>query len=435
MSYIYRMQEDYLHYLWEFQKWKGRELMTSEGLPISVIFPGTHNFLSSPDFFNGRLVIGDQEWAGNVEIHIKSSDWYAHRHEKDPAYDNVILHVVWEHDLDIFRKDNSPLPVLELKELVSEKALQGYENLTAASSGKWINCEKDFASIDDFTMGNWLERLYFERLETKSQFLAEVLEKSSGDWEELLFKMLAKNFGLNINGEAFLSIANSIPFKVVRKLRANQEDLEAVFMGQAGLLEKDLEEPYYQNLKERYCFLKKKYGLKVEGVLPVKYFRLRPDNFPEIRLAQLAALYHHQPSLFSQLISSKKTEGLEQLFSCSVNNFWETHYTFSKPHSRRKKRLTPQFVELLIINTLVPVKFYYLKEQGKEGFEPLYEVMASLDKESNQTVGKYNLLRPSTASNALESQALLQLKKEYCDKKHCLQCSVGTKILQRQEQI
>ena len=429
------MQEDYLHYLWEFQKWKGRELTTSEGLPLAVLSPGTHNFLSGPDFFNGRVVIGDQEWAGNVEIHIKSSDWYAHGHEKDPAYDNVVLHVVWEHDLDVFRKDNSPLPVLELKKLVSNKVLEGYENLTAASSGKWINCQQDFASIDDFTMGNWLERLYFERLETRSHFLSQVLEKSSGDWEELLFKMLAKNFGLNINGEAFLSIANSIPFKVVRKLRASQEDLEALFLGQAGLLEQDFEEPYYQNLRGKYGFLKKKYGLQVEGVLPVKYFRLRPDNFPEIRLAQLAALYHHQPSLFSRLISSKKTESLEQLFSGTVNSFWETHYTFLKPHSRRKKRLTPRFLDLLIINALVPIKFYYLKEQGKEDFEPLYAVMASLDKESNQIIRKYNLLRPSTASNALQSQALLQLKKEYCDKKRCLHCALGMKILQRQEQI
>lgn len=427
------MQEDYLHYLWEFQKWRDPGLLTADGAPVAVLSPGQHNFLSGPDFFNSRIALGDQEWAGNVEIHINSSDWFRHGHDSDPAYDNVILHVVWNHDAEVSRKDNSLIPVLELKNLVSNNTLQLYENLLLETRGKWINCEKDFPELDDFTLQNWLERIYFERLEAKSGFIYNLLKKSSGDWEEVIFKLLARNFGLNVNGDAFLSMADSLPFSVVKKCRGNRERLEALFFGQAGLLEKEVGAPYFKVLKDHYLFLKNKFSLTQEGGIPVKYFRLRPDNFPEIRLSQFAAVYNRQPHLFSQVMQADDPDVLKELLSGSAAGFWQDHFTFTRSHHLRKKPLTSAFLELLIINTVVPLKFCYLKEQGKEGNDVLMDIMRLLPAESNQIIRKFNSLRPGVADNAFKSQAVLQLKKEYCDRNKCLHCSLGVKILQRQQ--
>lgn len=424
------MQEDYLHYLWEFQKWQISGLFTTEGLPVTVLAPGMHNLLSGPDFFNSRVVIGGQQWAGNVEIHIHSSDWYRHGHEKDPAYDNVILHVVWKHDSDIFRKDRSVVPVLELQNLISEETLEQYRDLVSVSSERWINCEKDLPKIDAFVFDNWLERLYIERLEAKSVLIFELLRRSAGDWEEVLFKLLAKNFGLNVNGDAFLSIAGSIPFSVIRKCRKDRDDLEALFLGQAGLLEKEVEDPHFRKLREQYLFLKNKFSLTAEGITPVKYFRLRPDNFPEVRLSQLAVVYHRRDHLFSEVIKTENPEDLKELFKAEAAAFWRTHYTFSKTHPERKKQLSNNFLNLLVINSLVPLKFCYQKAVGKEG-DVSWELMRQLPAEANRIITKFNEIRPGSAENALTSQALLQMKKDYCDRSRCLHCSLGLNILQR----
>ncbi|GAB2773712.1 DUF2851 family protein [Salinimicrobium soli] len=428
------MQEDYLHYLWEFQKWKHSELLSSKGIPVQVISPGNHNHLSGPDFFNSRLLIGEQEWAGNVEIHLRASDWYLHGHETDPAYDNVILHVVWEHDAEIFRRDNSVVPVLELKNLVPESALAGYRHLIEGNL-RWINCEPDFSTFDDFILDNWLERLFFERLEEKSRFIQTLLEKAAGDWEEVLYQLLFKNFGLNINGEAFFSIAASIPFQVVRKCGVQRQKLEALFFGQAGMLEKEVQEPYFLELKKEYEYLRKKFDLKREGIIPVRHFRLRPDNFPELRLAQLASVYHSKSSLFQQVIKAENSTDLKNLFSSGPSDFWRSHYTFEKAHSQRKKQPTSAFLDLLVINTLVPLQFTYFRSLGKDIEDRLLEIMQSLKAEDNSVIKKYNMLRPGSAENALRSQALLQLKKEYCDQKRCLHCALGVNLLKNQQQV
>lgn len=428
------MREDYLHYLWEFQKWKEPCLKTSDGLDLKVISPGTHNFLSGPDFFNSRVVIGEQQWAGNVEIHINASDWYLHGHEQDAAYDNVILHVVWNHDVDIFRRDNSAIPVLELKSIITNSALQQYENLLENSSQRWINCENDFGSFDDFTVQHWLERLYLEKLEGKTKIIYDLLEKCAGDWEAVLFGMLARNFGLNTNGDSFFSIANSIPFAVVRKCQKDREKMEALLLGQAGFLETEFEDVYYQKLQRDYLYLKKMYGLSREGVLPVKHFRLRPDNFPEIRLVQLAAVYSRKSSVFAALQKVSKIEDLHSILSGEISEFWHSHYTFKKSHTKRNKKLTRSFVELVIINTLVPVKFCYLQTLGREGDDLIVNLMSTLAKEENQVVAKFHDLRPGVAENALQSQALLHLKKHFCDKNRCTYCSLGLKLLQKKEE-
>lgn len=430
------MQEAFLHYLWKFKKFRWENAITSDGKALVLISVGTHNQSESgPDFFNAKLKIGDQMWAGNVEIHLKTSDWYAHNHETDPAYDNVILHVVWENDSEIFRKNNVAIPTLELRELVAEKTLHNYQNLLVSGRSKWINCEKDFETFNDFKIDNWLERMYVERLEQKSGVLSQLLAKSTNNWEATLFAMLAKNFGLNVNGDAFLDMAISTPFSVVQKSANRPEQLEALFFGQAGMLEAETEAPYFHQLKKEYGFLKQKFGLQPANNFPVKYFRLRPDNFPTIRLAQLASLYALRKQLFSKTIAAQSKEKLYDLFQVETSKFWQTHYTFQKESnpetSGRRKKLTKNFVDLLLINTVVPIKFHYAKSLGKSSEERIFSLMKSGKPETNSVVAKFNKLRKNTATDALGSQALLHLKKNYCDKNRCLQCALGLELLQK----
>ena len=238
------MQEDFLHYIWQYKKLDVLHLKTTQNEPLDVISVGQYNLNSGPDFFNAQLKIGGQQWAGNVEIHIKSSDWFIHNHEQDSAYDNVILHVVWEYDTEVYRKDNTEIPTLELQNYIDKQLLENYEKLYSKQN-KWINCENQFAEIDLFVVDHWLERLFFERLERKSNVIQELLSNSKNDWEAVLFKMLAKTFGLKVNGEAFFSLVQSVDFSIIRKTQSRQEQLEALLFGQAGLLEHDLQDPYY----------------------------------------------------------------------------------------------------------------------------------------------------------------------------------------------
>lgn len=421
------MQEAFLHYIWKQKKFDKTNLITVDNALILVKSVGRHNQLSGPDFFNAQIQIGEQLWAGNVEIHIKSSDWYVHNHENDTAYDNVILHVVWEHDADIFRKDNSIIPTLELKKYVDQSVLQNYNRLFQ-NQKKWINCENDFTQVDDFLVNNWLERLYFERLEHKSEVIEELLQKSKNNWERVLFSMLTKNFGLNINGEAFLSMSQSFDFSVLRKLQFSQREMESLFFGQSGLLIVDSQDVYFNDLKSKYAFIKQKFKLDNTSVLPMQFFRLRPPNFPTIRLSQLASLYFKHHNLLSVVIATKTLEGFYDLFEVSVSEYWQIHYNFSTISKPSKKKLTKSFINLLLINTIVPIKFAYAKSQGKEITEEILELMEQLPAEDNSIVLKFQELK-KVSSSANQSQALIQLKINYCDKNKCLQCAIGSALI------
>ncbi|GAA4239331.1 DUF2851 family protein [Postechiella marina] len=423
------MQEDFLHYLWQYKKFDILNIKTSNQESISILSVGQHNLNSGPDFFNSKLKIGDQLWAGNVEIHINSSDWYVHNHENDAAYDNVILHVVWEHDTDVFRKDNVVIPTLELKYFVEKKALANYHNLFS-KPGTWVNCESDFINIDDFTIKNWLERLYFERLERKAFDINALLLESKNDWEAVLFKMLAKSFGSRVNGDAFLSIAKSANFSVVRKLQSKQMQLEALFFGQSNLLDKEVEEAYVKELLKEYTFLQQKFKLQKEGVSPIQFFRLRPPNFPTIRLSQLARLYCSEQNIFSKVIDTNTLSDFYNLFAVSTSAFWETHYTFNKVSKSRKKIVAKPFIDLLLINTIIPLKFSYAKYQGKQIDDSIIKLISELKSEKNNIVNKFNSLKKVSFS-ALDSQGLIQLKNEYCSKNKCLQCAIGSKLLNK----
>ena len=423
------MQEDFLHYIWKHKKFRINNLKTTSGEPILVTSVGQHNFNSGPDFFNAKLKIGEQLWAGNVEIHIKSSDWFLHNHEQDKAYDNVILHVVWEDDTEVYRKNNTIIPTLILKDVVDESLLNNYKKLFAKEN-KWINCENDFATTDDFILGNWLERLYFERLERKSETIQTLLEESKNDWEAVFFKMLTKNFGLKVNGDSFFSLANALDFSIIRKTQSKPEALEALLFGQAGLLQEDIQGAYYLRLVKEYQFLKQKFKLTNSNVLPIQFFRLRPPNFPTIRLSQLAAVYHKHQNLFSKIIESNNLEDFYELFKVSTSEFWKTHYTFQKESKASTKTLSKSFVDLLLINTILPIKFSYAKQKGLEIDSEIIKIASLLASEKNSIVTAFNGLR-KVSKSSLTSQALIQLKTEYCDKNKCLKCAIGNSLVNK----
>ncbi|GAA4269687.1 DUF2851 family protein [Hyunsoonleella aestuarii] len=423
------MQEDFLHYLWKHKKINLTELETTDGEPIIIKLVGEHNHNSGPDFFNAQLHIGEQLWAGNVEIHVKSSYWFVHSHEQDQAYDNVILHVVWEHDSDVFRKDNSAIPTLELKNKVSVEALSNYQKLFL-NSRNWINCQNDFPTIHNFILENWLERLFIERLNRKTEELNSLLLASNNNWEAVLFKMMTKNFGLKINAESFFSVAHSFDFSIIRKLQSNQLALEALLLGQSGLLGGEVQGTYFSELKKEFDFISNKFQLNNESVLPIKFFRLRPSNFPTIRLSQLAMLYGREHNLFSKIMETNSKNEFYELFYVSTSTFWESHYTFNTASKKSKKVLSKAFIDLLLINTIIPIKFAYAKFQGKHNDEQIIKLVNEIFAEKNSIINKFNSLK-KVATSALHSQGLLQLKNAYCNKNKCLQCAVGNSLLNR----
>lgn len=425
------MREDFLYYLWTFKKYDSSKLLTASGEKIVIMHPGRRNESSGPDFFNARIQIDDQLWAGNVEMHLRSADWYWHQHEQDPSYDNVILHVVWEHDADIFRNNNSVIPTLILKDRVDDEVLENYHRLLEVQH-LTINCENDFDDFADFELTRWKERLFFERLENKAVAIFELLKSSEGDWEAVLYQLLLKNFGLNVNGEAFMSLAHNIPFKVIQKIAAERENLEAAFLGMSGLIKG--EDAYSDDLKERFEYLQHKFKLNETGVAPAKFFRLRPDNFPTIRLAQLAALFFQKQKLFSEVIKLKNREELAQLFKIEVSEYWQTHYNFGTAHQTRKKNFSKNFLDLIMINTIVPLQFAWNKYHGNENHEQIIDLISSIPSEKNAAISIFEQLKPEVNRSAFDSQALLELKKNYCDKNRCLQCELGNKLLNRSKE-
>ena len=423
------MKEEFLHFLWQYKLFNSTNLISVKREIVEVIDSGSYNTNSGPDFLNAKLKIDEQLWVGNVEIHIKSSDWYAHHHEKDVNYDAVILHVVWEHDSDVFMKNNHPIPTVELQSFVQKEVLANYKKLFLKEQ-RWIPCEKQIAETSSFILNNWLERLYFERLENKSVVIKELLQKFNNNFEAVLFQLLAKNFGLKVNREAFLQLAQSFDFSVLRKVRFNEEQLSALLFGQAGFLEQELEEAYYLQLQKEYAYIRHKYRLEPVAKHRFQFFRMRPNNFPTIRIAQLIALYNKYQNLFSRLIDVNKVESFYDLFTGEVNDFWKTHYTFETASKKTDKRLSKSFIDLLIINTIIPLKFVYEQARGEVDQEGLLQLIKQLKPENNSIISKFLELKIK-ANNAFESQALLELKNNYCAKKCCLQCAIGSKLLKK----
>jgi len=421
------LKEEFLYYVWQYQLFSSLNLKNSDGKKIQLKKTGLLNKHAGPDFLNAQLYIDGQLWVGNIEMHVKASDWYLHKHETDPNYDAVILHVVWENDAIIYTKNNEPLITVVIKDFIDGSILNNYNSLLFADK-TWIPCENQIQTVDVFLIKNWQERLCFERLEQKSKAIEMLLKESKLDYDAVLFQLLAKNFGLKINGDAFLDFAKAIDFSTVRKVAHDQKRLTALLFGMAGFLETEIESEYYLNLKKEFVYLKHKFNLHPKIKNSFQFFRMRPTNFPTIRIAQLAALFAEHQNLFSKVIHLNNKKDYYKLFSFSIDDFWKEHYTFETTSKKSSKKLTKSFIDLLLINTIVPLKFVYLKNRGELTEGAFLSLIQEVSSEKNGIISKFLDLGISS-KNALESQALLQLKNNYCTAKKCLNCAIGNNLL------
>jgi Protein of unknown function (DUF2851) len=431
------MQEEFLHYLWKFRLFDNKDLKTTEDEPIEILKCGEPNPDSGPDFFNARIKVDETLWAGNVEIHLRASDWKAHKHQYDKAYSNVILHVVYEADVLINGRDGEIIPTLELKGRIPDGLYKKY--LSFKESSDWIPCGKQIQEVDSFTLNHWFDRLLVERLEKKIAPITDSLRENKNNWEETFYQHLAHSFGLKLNAQPFEFLARSLPLNLLAKHKDNPLQLEALLFGQAGLLPSLFNSPttepekgvYEKQLLKEYSFLKNKFRLKpIDGHL-WKFMRLHPPNFPTIRIAQFANLLYKSFHLFSKIIEATNIYSIRALLHAEACEYWDSHYLFGKDSPSQKKILGEETKNILIINTVVPFFFVYGKQNGDQHrMEKALDFLTQLPAEKNSIIANWGLAGIK-AANAYQTQALMQLKSDYCSAKRCLECSVGTKLLLR----
>ena len=421
------IKEDFLHYVWRLKRFKITPLKTTQNEAIQIINVGELNTHAGPDFTNARIKIGDTLWAGNVEIHIKSSEWIRHQHQQDKAYDNVILHVVMEEDQVIHRKNGERIPCLELMNLIPPKLSKQY--LKLLKSEHWIPCQYQFPTVSTIIKHMWLDRLMVERLAYKIEAIVRSLESNKYDWESSFYELLAKNFGATVNQTPFELMAKSIPLSILGKHKNNLMQLEALLFGQAGMLEEAFHEEYPQKLQREYQFLQKKYQLQPILGESWKLLRMRPANFPTIRIAQLAYLLFQSTHLFSKILAAQNVKELENMFDIKVSPYWHNHYVFDKVSTKRKKTLGKSTIHLLIINTIAPFLFAYGKRKAEDKYiDKALRLLEELPPEKNSQIRAWQKLGIQPES-AYQTQALLQLKKKYCDPHRCLHCAIGNTIM------
>jgi hypothetical protein len=421
--------EDFLHYVWKFRLFDRDNLRTNDGEELEIFSVGIHNSDSGPDFQNARIRIGDTTWAGNVEVHLSSSDWQKHGHPADNAYENVILHVVYRDDQPLILSNGRRVPTLELQNRIPDDLYSRYHNLVFGNQ-TIIPCEASIASVDTLTLHNWLTRVLVERMEKRSATVITALDLNRGDWEETFYQFLAANFGFKTNAVPFELLAKSLPQNILAKHKNNPMQIEALVFGQAGFFTGDLKDEYPKKLKKEYEFLRKKYNLTpVENHL-WKFMRLRPQNFPTIRLAQFAALIVQSNHLFSKVLEIKEVNGLRKLFSeIKVNHYWANHYRFDTASSLSEKNLGQASIDILLLNTMTLFLFSYGKyNQLQHYINRSLQLLEHLPNENNNITADFATLGVKIKT-AFESQALLELKNNYCNYKKCLQCGVGNKIL------
>ncbi|MBK7306473.1 MAG: DUF2851 family protein [Chitinophagaceae bacterium] len=419
------MTEKLLQYIWQFQYFNYGDLYTEEGELLQIIHPGSLNSNQGPDFSDAKIKINTTTWAGSIELHINTSDWKNHKHSNDKNYKNVILHVVWQHDINL----NLPCSTLVLQDKVPKLLLSKYDELMNADS--FIPCEKNIQQINSLTWQSWKERLLVERLEQRTELIYDYLQKNNNHWEETFWWLLARNFGVKLNSVAFEKIAQSVSLNILAKHKGQIHQAEALLFGQAGLLDGVFAEDYPTLLQKEYRFLKKKYNLqKIEASLI--FLRMRPSNFPSVRLAQLAMLVHNSLHLFSKIKESSDIKNIRQLLEVTANDYWHYHYTFDEISAFKKKKLGGQMIDNILINTVVPVLFGYGHYHGENSFkDKALQWLEEIKAEKNSITHGFTSLRVEN-KNAFDSQALIQLKNEYCNKKRCLDCSVGNKLIRKQ---
>ena len=419
--------EEFLQYIWENRLFTNENLETQNGESLEIVNVGKRNTDSGPDFFNAKIKIGDTIWVGNIEIHKNSSDWTKHNHQTDKAYNNVILHVVENSDQPIMRNNAEEIPTLLFK--YPEHLKINYQNLLDAKT--WIACQNQFYKIDPIILQLGFNRLMIERLEDKTEEILIRLLQNNNDWNTTFYQVLARMFGFKVNAMPFEMLAKSLPLEILAKHKTSLFQLEALLFGNSGLLNDQLlGDDYYLNLRNEYSFLYKKYHLKgIESHL-WKFMRLRPGNFPTVRISQFAALIYRSHGLFSKIIEIKSLNELQQLFKVKASEYWNSHYSFNKPSTRNSiKELGESSVNMLIINVVIPFLFVYGEKQNKDYLKNrALEFLEILPSEENSIIEKWEKMGVNSRS-AFESQALLQLKNKYCERKKCLNCQIGVKLV------
>ena len=419
--------ETLLHYVWEHKLYVFGAFTTTEGTPFEIIDPGIRNIHAGPDFFNAKIKIDGKMWVGNIEIHIHSSDWNKHSHEQDQAYNSVILHVVESADVAEIR-DKSGRVIPQWVMGVPSHIKENYAFLL--NNDKWSSCLARINEIDEIYLTDWKAALLTERLERKANTIFQLLDTYKEDWNEAFYICLARNFGFGINNDAFERLAKSLPLKYILKHQDSGKQVEALFLGQAGLLERDdIEDAYYLFLQKEYLFLQKKYELQPLEPYIFKSLRVRPDNFPHIKIVQLAGFIRKGQHLFSKILNTKEIQDFHTLFSSCIEEYWMTHYHFEKTSISKPKNLGFSAINILLINTIVPVLFAYGKKKNQEThMENAFRLILSIKAESNYIVTSFSRAGIKV-DNAGDSQALIQLKREYCEKKKCIYCRIGYRLL------
>lgn len=424
-SFKNHTMERLLHYVWKYRLYTAADLKTPDGLRITVIDPGIQNTHAGADFFNAKVKIADTVWVGNVEIHQKASDWKRHLHHRDAAYDSVILHVVADSDARVCRSNGEVIPQAVMH--IPPRIKNSLEWLLSREQS--LPCSSRLGELDPLYLASWNSALLTERLERKTEDVFARLKRNQNDWNEVFYITLTRNFGFGTNSDAFEWLAQSLPFQYIRKQRNNSQHIEALLFGQAGLLEGDQNDPYYLQLQQMYAFFRQRYNLQPLDPLVLKKMRLRPTNFPHLRLAQLAAVWTHHDTLFSQILEDKPFDTLKGCFDVSLPAFWDTHYHFDYPSAARKKTIGLNATHIVLINTVVPILFAY----GKQKNEPDYcvralQMLEQIPAERNSLVSCFTQAGLGV-KNAYDTQALIQLRQAYCDKKKCLYCRIGFQLI------
>lgn len=418
--------EQLLHYIWKYKLYSNQYFISSEGDEIEILDTGILNSNAGPDFFNSKVKIGNKTWAGNIEIHKSSSDWKRHNHHTDSAYNSVILHVVEKIDCEIYTEDKRKIPQIAIE--IPDNVASNYTELLTSSLT--IPCTNKLKSISKFHINSLLYTLLVERLERKTNDIYTLLDKFNNSWDETFYVLLSRNFGFGLNSEAFQRLALSLPYFYIQKHSDNIFQVEALLFGQAGLLENDtILDDYFLQLKREYQFLRKKYTLKnLEGFL-FKSLRVRPQGFPQIRIAQLAAVLQQSKRLFSLVLEKEDANLLRLFFHINASEYWQTHYTFGKPSKKKTKFPGDSSINTILINTVVPILFAYGKKNNIEKLcTRALSILEELKPERNSIITEFKK-HGITPLNAADSQALIQLRKEYCNQRKCLYCKIGYQVL------
>lgn len=428
------MNESFIHYLWQFQYFDKKDLKTTAGERLTILKPGILNSNAGPDFSDVKIKAGEIDWAGCVEIHIQSSGWYEHKHNHDRAYENVVLHVVWEENKPVYREDGTRIPTLQLKERVDPDLIRSYQKLINNPSS--IPCQKSFSQVDEIVKHSMIDKALMRRLEAKSKQITSILEQNTGDWEETTYQLLASSFGFKINKEPFEQLAKSLPYKVIQKHRDKLIQVEALLFGQAGFLVAKSKDEYLTGLFNEYQFLGKKYDLIDFQLHPTqwKFLRLRPANFPTIRIAQLATLLAANKNIFSTLLELQDYKSLVRFFEIQISVYWQHHYRFGKKSKSRVSDFGESSRHNIIINTVVPLLVAYGQSRDDWSLvERAVTILQSVPTEKNRITRLWNELGYASKT-AFDSQGMIELYNNYCQRRECLNCAIGSAILRPQTQ-